>query len=82
MSVSKASGVFAAVTVEDTNIEKNGFGLRASGASAFMLLSGSTVAHNSTGLQTLTGGKISSSGNNVIYLNNVDGAPTSTIALK
>ena len=82
LSVSKASGVFAAVTIEDTNIEKNGIGLRASGASAFVLLSGSTVAHNTTGLQTLTGGKISSSGNNVIYLNNVDGTPTSTIALK
>ena len=76
LSVTKASGVFAAITVEDTNVEKNGIGLRASGASAFIILSGSTVAHNATGLQTLTGGKISSSGNNVIYLNNVDGAPT------
>ena len=29
LSVSKASGTFAAVTVEDTNVEKNGIGLRA-----------------------------------------------------
>ena len=38
LSVTKASGVFAAITIEDTNIEKNGIGVRASGASAFIHL--------------------------------------------
>jgi hypothetical protein len=80
--VSKASGASAAITIEDTNVERNVFGLRAIGASAFMILSGSTIAHNTTGLQTATGGRISSSGNNMIILNAVEGALTSTIPLK
>lgn len=82
LSVTKASGIYAAITIEDSDVERNVVGLRASGASAFVILSGSTIAHNSTGLQTVTGGRISSSGNNTIILNAVDGAPTSTIPLK
>jgi hypothetical protein len=80
LSVTKASGVFAVVTVEDTNIEKNGIGVRANGASAPILLTGSTVANNTTGLQVLNGGQIISSGNNTI--NTTNGAPTSTFPLK
>jgi hypothetical protein len=72
---------FAAI-IEDTNVERNIVGLRANGASAFIVLSGSTIAHNSIGLQPVTGGKISSSGNNTIILNVVDGAPTTTIPPK
>jgi hypothetical protein len=83
LSVTKASGAYAAITIEDTNVERNVVGLRAEGASAFIILSGSTIAHNlSIGLHTLTGGRITSSGNNTITLNYVDGAPTSTIPLK
>ena len=81
-SLTKTSGGLAAITIEDTNVEKNVFGVRASGASAFIMLSGSTVAHNSTGLQSLVGGRIGSSGNNTIILNGVDGVPTSTIPLR
>ena len=80
--VTKASGAYAAITIEDTNVERNVVGLRAIGASAFVILSGSTIAHNTAGLQTATGGRITSSGNNTIILNAVDGAPTSTIPLK
>ena len=82
LTVSKASGTFAAVTIEDSNIEQSVFGLRAIGASAFVALSDSVVTNNSTGLQVQSGGRISSAGNNLITLNNVDGAPTATIALK
>lgn len=82
LSVIKASGIYAAITIEDTNVERNVVGLRASGAGALMILSGSTIAHNSTGLETVSGGRISSSGNNTIILNGVNGAPTSTIPLK
>jgi hypothetical protein len=80
--VFRTSGASAAVTIEDTNVERNVVGLRAYGGSAFIILSGSTIAHNSTGLQTQTAGRISSSGNNTIILNGVDGVPTSTIPLK
>jgi hypothetical protein len=80
--VFRTSGASAAVTIEDTNVERNVVGLRAYGGSAFIILSGSTIAHNSTGLQTQTSGVISSSGNNTIILNGVNGVPSSTIPLK
>jgi hypothetical protein len=82
LSVTKASGISAAITIEDTNVERNAVGLLASGASALIILSGSTIAHNSTGLQTLTGGRIISTGNNTIILNAVNGALTSITPLK
>jgi hypothetical protein len=82
LAVNKASGGTAAVTVEDTQIERNSIGLRANGVNAFMLLIGSTVTYNTVGLQILSGGRIISSGNNTINLNSANGAPTSTVPLK
>ena len=80
--VSKAGGsVPAAITVDDSNIEKNLIGLRATGVNASILLNGSTVAHNVIGLQTQSSGKIISFGNNSIRLNTNDGAPTSSVPL-
>jgi hypothetical protein len=80
--VAKSSGGSAVVTVEDSRIEKNQSGLRAYGALAYILLSGATIAHNSAGLQPVSGGKIVSSGNNTIHFNGTNGAPTSTVPLK
>lgn len=82
LTVSKASGTFAAVTIEDSNIEKSVVGLRAIGASAFIALSDSVVTNNSTGLLVQSGGKINSAGNNMITLNNVNGVPTAKFALQ
>ena len=82
LSVIKANGAAAAITVEDTQVERNAVGLRANGASASILLSGSTVAHNPTGLRPLSGGKIVSLRNNTIFFNGTNGAPTSTVPLK
>jgi hypothetical protein len=82
LSVTKSSGGAAAVTVEDTQVEKNAVGLRATGALAFIVVDESTVTYNTVGLQPLSGGKIQSFGNNAIHLNNTNGAPTSTVPLK
>lgn len=82
VTLAKASGGSVAITVEDTRIEKNLVGLRASGTLAYILLSGVTVAHNTIGLQPLSGGKIVSSGNNTVHFNGTNGAPTGTVPLK
>lgn len=82
LTVNKASGTAAAITVEGTQVEKNAVGLRANGASSFIVLTAATIAHNTVGLEVVSGGKIVSSGNNTINLNGTNGAPTSAVPLK
>jgi hypothetical protein len=82
LNIVKASGAIAEIAVVETQVIKNLVGLQANGASASILLDGSTVAHNTTGLRTLANGKIFSFGNNAINRNTVNGAPTGTLPLR
>jgi hypothetical protein len=71
------------VQLDRVRIEGNsGHGIRAVGSGALVRVSNSTIANNSRGLSAANNGKIVSFGNNAIIDNNVNGAPTSTIALK
>jgi hypothetical protein len=82
VAATKSSGAGEVViTVEDTRIQRNSTGLSANGAAASILLAGSTVAHNTRGLRALNSGTIVSSGNNTIFFNTNNGAPTSTVPL-
>ena len=56
--------------------------MRSFGPSATVLLSNSTIAGNTTGLQAASGGVIGSYGNNNIDKNGTNGAPTTSYALK
>lgn len=58
----------------------NGTGVRADGSATGILLGGSTVTLNGTGLSTVNGGSIFSYGTNNINNNAVDGAATSTMS--
>jgi hypothetical protein len=71
------------VQLDNVRIEGNSSsGIRAVGSGAIVRISNSTITNNGRGLAALNNGKIVSFGNNVIIDNNVNGAPTSTIALK
>lgn len=76
--LSKLGSATATITLLDSDVERNQYGVRANGANATILLDGSTIANNAFGLQSLAGGKLVSSGNNTINMNGTNGAPTST----
>jgi hypothetical protein len=79
-----SSGVGAAVlSVENTTVSGNNFGLAASGARAGMLVSHSSIVLNNTGLFTSGGGVLLSYGDNRVNGNTTaDGAFTGTIGLR
>ncbi|MGH6926247.1 MAG: hypothetical protein ACRED5_21170 [Propylenella sp.] len=54
-------------------------GLLSDGANSFLRFGDSIVTSNATGLSSLNTGKLQSFGNNFVFGNTVDGAPTSTI---
>jgi hypothetical protein len=68
------------VLIENTTVRDNDEGLRAIDAGANMLVSGSSVVHNGTGLFADEGGTLTSFGNNNLSGNTTDGAFTTTIA--
>jgi len=71
------------VQLDNVRIEGNsGHGIRAVGSKAIVRISNSTIANNNRGLSVANNGRIVSFGNNAIIDNNVNGAPTATIALK
>jgi hypothetical protein len=83
LMVSRAAGANAVVTVDNSEIESNGnFGVRTLGGGTVVRLSNSTVTANTTGLSPITNSDIVSFGNNVIFGNGTNGAPTSTVALE
>jgi hypothetical protein len=57
-------------------------GIRADGNRAQVRISGSTIINNGTGLQVLNNGRIVSFGNNVVFQNTTNGAPTATEELR
>jgi hypothetical protein len=59
-----------------------GNGVRSQGSGAKVHISNSMVVNNGKGLAAAHGGEIISLGNNVVLGNSVNGAPTSTDALK
>ncbi len=81
-----ATSDFAIVSASDCDFSGNGFaamaghsGVLSQGAAADVQLSTSTISHNDTGLRSVSGGAIRSYGNNRVFDNDVDGAPTATI---
>jgi len=84
------AGVVAATTsppmtiMADTLTATNniGYGVRAAGAGATILLTRSTVLGNGFGIGTLNGGVLDSYSNNFINGNTLDGTPTATLAPK
>jgi hypothetical protein len=71
------------VSVENTTVAGNAFGLVSTGNKAVMLVGSTTVTGNGTGLLTSVGGAMFSYGNNRVNGNSVtDGAFSGTIAQK
>jgi hypothetical protein len=60
----------------------SGTGVNADGSTAWIRINASTVANNGIGLNAVNAGNLVSFGNNAISGNGVNGAPTSTQALK
>jgi hypothetical protein len=58
----------------------SGAAVRATGGSAVIWLNRSTITGNATGLTTGSGGTINSFGNNAVFNNTTNGAPTATVA--
>jgi hypothetical protein len=84
VAVSAASGG-APVTIMATDVSavnNAGYGLRAVGATATVLLRRSTIVNNNIGIGASSGGTMASFGDNTIRDNVVDGNPTSTLPLK
>jgi nitrous oxidase accessory protein NosD len=82
--INTVGGVFPMdVTVESSVISYNdSAGIRSSGATSTVRISNVSVVYNATGLASPSGGLIVSSGNNRIFGNGTDGAPTSTTPLQ
>lgn len=73
-----SSGVAARAIVENSVLTDNKSGVRASGP-ATIHLSGSTISRNETGIHIVSGGTVTSFGNNRVMNNTVDGTPNSTM---
>ena len=74
------SSVAARVQVNNCVVSDNGlYGLLSSGAFSTVLMSNDSIFQNGTGVSVLSGGVISSFGNNRISGNTTNGSPTSTI---
>jgi hypothetical protein len=72
----------AGANIFNTSITDNlGDGILSNGAQATVRMTADTISGNVQGLLATNGGLIDSSGNNAVFGNNTDGAPTSTVPL-
>ena len=77
-----SNGVPCTVTVETSSVVNNAFGLTANGSQAVLQVTKSTITGSQIGMSIVNSGSIISGGDNFLYGNGADGAPTSTVGLK
>jgi hypothetical protein len=75
-----ANVIWSAITDSGLDAGSQGYGVDANGAKALIRISRSEIQTNLRGLLVLNSGRILSTGDNDIFGNSVDGAPTGTFA--
>lgn len=79
ITTTSSGGGSAVLSVQNTNVSGNNFGLVSGGASSGMLVGQSSIVLNNTGLFTTGGGLLLSYKNNTVNGNTTDGAFTGLI---
>jgi hypothetical protein len=81
--VKPSSGTVTKVFLDRVTVHRNNpTGMTVDGSTAEVDLLNSIITANSTGLSILNNAVVNSFGNNVIFSNVIDGAPTNTVSLK
>ncbi|MBW7969044.1 hypothetical protein [Bradyrhizobium sp. BR 10289] len=82
VATTSVGGAPIGVTVINTKTVNNGFGVRSIGNNVTVRLERSTVVGNVTGLAALSGGALTTAGNNIVEANASNGSFSGTISFK